>query len=242
MVPYPFMDNVKPTLVFTLMYLICVLYLGPMWMKNRKPFVLRTPLLIYNLSMVSASCWLLANMTRACWWLYISKLVEYCDTFFFVLRKKGRQINFLHVFHHASVPITAWFGVNYGPSGFSMIFPTVNCFVHIWMYLYYGLSALGPEMQKYLCWKKYLTSLQLMQFLFVIIYFLQLYIFPKEGCEVSPFLFFLSTGQAVLYLVLFANFYLKLYSKGTHKYTINCVKTSDCIANGQRTMPKKKEN
>ena len=37
----------------------------------------------------------------------------------------------------------------------------LNSFVHIWMYAYYGLSAMGPHMQKYLWWKKYLTKLQL---------------------------------------------------------------------------------
>lgn len=36
-----------------------------------------------------------------------------------------------------------------------------NTFVHIIMYSYYGLAAIGPHMQKYLWWKKYLTSLQL---------------------------------------------------------------------------------
>jgi len=29
------------------------------------------------------------------------------------------------------------------------------------MYTYYGLAAIGPHMQKYLWWKKYLTKLQL---------------------------------------------------------------------------------
>jgi len=29
------------------------------------------------------------------------------------------------------------------------------------MYSYYFLAALGPEMQKYLWWKKYLTRLQI---------------------------------------------------------------------------------
>lgn len=36
-----------------------------------------------------------------------------------------------------------------------------NTFVHIIMYSYYGLAAIGPHMQKYLWWKRYLTSLQL---------------------------------------------------------------------------------
>jgi hypothetical protein len=38
---------------------------------------------------------------------------------------------------------------------------SLNCFVHIVMYFYYMVSALGPEYRKYLWWKKYLTSLQL---------------------------------------------------------------------------------
>ena len=37
----------------------------------------------------------------------------------------------------------------------------INSFVHVLMYTYYGLSSLGPHMQNYLWWKKYLTRVQL---------------------------------------------------------------------------------
>lgn len=37
----------------------------------------------------------------------------------------------------------------------------LNSFVHVIMYTYYGVAALGPKYQKYLWWKKYLTMLQL---------------------------------------------------------------------------------
>ncbi len=37
----------------------------------------------------------------------------------------------------------------------------INSLVHVVMYLYYGLAALGPSMSRYLWWKRYLTSLQL---------------------------------------------------------------------------------
>lgn len=37
----------------------------------------------------------------------------------------------------------------------------INSFVHVIMYAYYAISALGPSYQKYLWWKKYLTRLQL---------------------------------------------------------------------------------
>lgn len=38
--------------------------------------------------------------------------------------------------------------------------PTLNSFIHILMYSYYGLSVF-PSMHKYLWWKKYLTQAQL---------------------------------------------------------------------------------
>lgn len=37
----------------------------------------------------------------------------------------------------------------------------LNASVHVVMYSYYFLSALGPEVQKYLWWKKYITKLQM---------------------------------------------------------------------------------
>lgn len=36
-----------------------------------------------------------------------------------------------------------------------------NSFIHVIMYSYYGLSTLGPNVTKYLWWKKYLTIIQL---------------------------------------------------------------------------------
>jgi elongation of very long chain fatty acids protein 4 len=41
------------------------------------------------------------------------------------------------------------------------MYPLVNSFIHIVMYTYYGLAAMGPHMQKYLWWKKYLTMMQI---------------------------------------------------------------------------------
>ena len=38
---------------------------------------------------------------------------------------------------------------------------TCNSFVHVVMYAYYGLSAVGPQMRPYLWWKRYITKLQL---------------------------------------------------------------------------------
>jgi len=37
----------------------------------------------------------------------------------------------------------------------------INSWIHAVMYIYYGLAAIGPSMQKYLWWKKHMTTLQL---------------------------------------------------------------------------------
>lgn len=46
--------------------------------------------------------------------------------------------------------------------GGNATFPNIlNNFVHVLMYFYYMLSAMGPQYQKYLWWKKYMTELQI---------------------------------------------------------------------------------
>lgn len=51
-------------------------------------------------------------------------------------------------------------GVKFMAGGHSSFFGLLNTFVHIIMYTYYMLAAMGPEMQKYLWWKKYLTQVK----------------------------------------------------------------------------------
>ena len=42
----------------------------------------------------------------------------------------------------------------------------LNSFIHLVMYSYYGLAALGPKYQKYLWWKKYMTKMQIVSILY----------------------------------------------------------------------------
>lgn len=57
----------------------------------------------------------LLKMAAAVWWYFFAKIVELLDTVFFVLRKKNRQITFLHLYHHTMMPICAWIGVRFLP-------------------------------------------------------------------------------------------------------------------------------
>lgn len=48
----------------------------------------------------------------------------------------------------------------------------VNSAIHVLMYSYYGLAAIGSHLSKYLWWKKYLTILQLVSEMLLLTCFL----------------------------------------------------------------------
>lgn len=93
--------------------------------------------------------------------------------FFFVLRKKNQHVSLLHVVHHGIMPFSTWIGMKYTPGGHSTFFGFLNTFVHIFMYLYYMLAAMGPQYQKYIWWKKHLTTLQIVQFIAIMVHSFQ---------------------------------------------------------------------
>ncbi|KAL1420790.1 hypothetical protein MTO96_023829 [Rhipicephalus appendiculatus] len=99
-----------------------------------------------------------------CWWYFMVRIVDFADTLFFLLRKKYSHISFLHVVHHSLVVWNGWLFITFGADGQGIMGVSINSFIHIVMYSYYFLSALGPSVQKYLWWKKYITTMQIVQF------------------------------------------------------------------------------
>lgn len=67
--------------------------------------------------MISCMCFCCPQMINVLWWYYFSKLIEFMDTFFFILRKNNHQITFLHVYHHATMLNIWWFVMNWVPCG-----------------------------------------------------------------------------------------------------------------------------
>lgn len=212
--------------------------MGPWLMKDRKPFNLRKLLLFYNFVMVllSTYCFLEFNfagwlagytlgcqtvdysnspqavrMASVCWVFYISKFIELLDTVFFILRKKFTQVSFLHVFHHGIMPISWWFGVKFVPGGFGTFHSMLNSFIHLLMYTYYGVAALGPKYQKYLWWKKYMTKMQIIQFVLVTIHSTQLLLL--KNCNYPRLFAYWILLYAFIFLIMFANFYIQSYKK-----------------------------
>lgn len=144
------------------------------------------------------------------YWYYIAKITELLDTVFFVLRKNQHQVTFLHVYHHSIMVLWAYYYLKYafGEQGVAIGF--MNSFVHVIMYSYYLLSALGPQMKKFLWWKKYLTGLQLVQFCTMI---LVLGVTSILDCNVPKQVTIILTFLVVSFLFLFSRFYIKSYQK-----------------------------
>jgi elongation of very long chain fatty acids protein 7 len=119
------------------------------------------------------------------------------------------------------------------------------------MYTYYLLSSMGPKVQKYLWWKRYLTRLQLVSYSQNNIYYL-IYLHGLKFSQVQfaavlansllvlhPSCGFPKTmmlGMAthmVLFFVLFFNFYMKNYINTAGKLTPGEEFAKICIPNGQ---------
>ncbi|XP_050027497.1 very long chain fatty acid elongase AAEL008004-like [Dermacentor andersoni] len=234
---YPVVTNPLFVFTLLLSYLYFVKVAGPRWMKNREPFRIISIVRFYNLLMISVGIRFLYLVLKFTYlpgghynlwcqgitghmtdemreyyrtgWIYIA--VRYCDlldTVFFVLRKKFAHVSLLHVLHHTIVVANAWFFALFAPEGQPTLGMCLNVFVHIIMYSYYFLTTFGPSVRKYLWWKKYLTTLQIVQFVVIMIHMsIPLFV----DCGFPRHLIVMGNVQTFLILCLFVNFYVKTY-------------------------------
>lgn len=179
---FDFEKNYDPTYVMDAMrdsnYFIpvfcCVAYLvfcyyGKVYMRNLKPFDLRTPLALWNLGLSVFSTYGMLRTAPhmiyristlpfedticqrgftsfgsgavglACQLFVLSKIPELVDTVFIVLRKK--PLIFLHWYHHVTVLISCW-NAYVTESSVGLYAVAMNYSVHSIMYFYYFLHAL----------------------------------------------------------------------------------------------------
>lgn len=90
-----------------------------------------------------------------------------------------------------------------------VIIGILNSGVHIIMYFYYMVAAMGPQYQKYLWWKKYMTTIQLIQFVLISGYMI---IVAAKGCNMPRALSFLFLANTIIFLYLFGKFYRNTYN------------------------------
>ncbi|XP_028162547.1 elongation of very long chain fatty acids protein 7-like isoform X1 [Ostrinia furnacalis] len=253
-------DTPLPTLAMVVVYLAFVMVAGPLYMETRKPFQIKNTLVAYNAFQVLLSSYMFyehlmsgwwgdysiscqpvdysesdqaRRMLHLCWVYYFSKLSEFADTVFFVLRKKKSQITWLHLYHHSLTPFEAWLLVKFIAGGHGTFSNIVNNLVHIIMYAYYMLAAMGPQYQKYLWWKKHLTTLQLVQFFMVLFHSISALVYD---CGYPKFIASGLILHSSIFIVLFTNFYIQAYKKDRQQKKPVNVDNNNTIPNGHSKM------
>jgi len=141
---------------------------------------------------------------------YLSKYYEFIDTC--ILALKNRPLIFLHVWHHAIMPLCsmAWIFTGYPhvwvPCG-------LNSFIHIILYAYYAASALGI----YSRIRRYITSMQIVQFMLGLsqctIWYFHILV-RKQPCVGERYGMFFTYLVCLSFLVLFIKFYIDEYIEG----------------------------
>ncbi|CAB0013575.1 unnamed protein product [Nesidiocoris tenuis] len=214
------MSTPTPVISLVLFYLYFVLSLGPKLMENRKPMNLKYTMVLYNLYQVVFSSWLCSRLI--CSYVALKYIYNHVcipadrstnvlvPIVFFVVRKKQNQVTVLHVWHHSNMVLSTWTYLKYIRGEQAILAGFINSFVHVVMYSYYLLAALGPSIQRYLWWKKYITKLQLGQFVVILTYLGGLVAFD---CKVPRGLTWYMAANTVIFLVLFLNFYRQAYVK-----------------------------
>jgi len=169
---------------------------------------------------------------RLYWWIYMTylwKYYDFVDTVLLCLKKKPTV--FLHVFHHATVPLCAWMGFEG-----RLLMPLwmgmgINSIVHTLMYFYYFLQTCGRKVW----WRILVTQVQTAQFVLGAImtmygsyhYFKQPSLrwdpsgMPRldyhRGCDAEAWAIYTCGWFNLAFLVLFVQWYASTYGAGRAK-------------------------
>ena len=162
-------NNYMLPVISVILYALFIFVVGPWYMKDKKPFVLKYELAAWNLFLSSFSFYGASRTVP--WMIYrimnesfedtvctsahvafgggtaglavqlfiLSKIPELVDTVFLVLKKK--PVIFLHWYHHITVLLYCW-NSYVTESAAGLYFVAMNYSVHAVMYFYFFLMAI----------------------------------------------------------------------------------------------------
>ncbi|KAI6220341.1 Elongation of very long chain fatty acids protein [Aphelenchoides fujianensis] len=224
--------------------------------RDRKPFDLVTPLILWNafLAIFSLLGFLFTtpaflrviskhgiqhtythiseiqtDRTSGYWcflWI-VSKIPEFVDTFFIVLRKKPLML--MHWYHHA---LTGYFAFHtfYMDNAYMVWVVWMNYIIHFAMYSYYGLRAMHVRIAPWIA--QTITTSQMIQFIITIVWMFHAQWMLATGQKVAATPYGLFLGQFMMwtYLVLWIRFYYQSYfAKGGKKYVAHQNKSEKAV-------------
>lgn len=233
----PFIASNYQVPLIVVAYLYIVLKWGPDYMKDKKPYNLKTYIRCYDVFQVVMNGYILVRFarlgffdepTRLCipldysmtptliemsytiWLGLMIRFTDLTETVTFVLRKKNNQISFLHLYHHVSVMLLGWYIARFYAVQMAAVSLVVNSFVHMVMYTYYFLSSYGDKAPKILKKvKPLITIMQLTQFVILLLHSILGYIPSCEPRMRMPAT--IADINLIINFVLFYNFYQTTY-------------------------------
>jgi len=143
---------------------------------------------------------------------YLTKVLDFADTVFMILRGKWNQVTFLHVYHHTTIYLIYWLILNAGYDGDIYFTVVLNGTIHFIMYFYYLVTTFNISVPKPV--KMMVTNMQLIQFVCMISQ--GMYILAM-GCPYPTNITRLYVVYIMSMLMLFMNFKRKAYGKKTKK-------------------------
>lgn len=219
----------------TVLYLSMVYWL-PKFMKNKEPFQIKNFVIVYNTFMVIVNTgfvlffmWKTNFMTMVLTirktrdvidpdlirigfilapYAMATRFLDYLDTLWIILRKKNYQLSFLHVFHHAIVPIGGYVGAIFAWKYpiCTLVLP-VNFTVHAFMFSYYTFRALRYSFAEKM--KIYITRLQIVQLLVGVT--IGTFFFLNEEFDAPKYIQAIFLALGYFFLFLFLSFYMRTY-------------------------------
>nr|CAB3242245.1 elongation of very long chain fatty acids protein 6 [Phallusia mammillata] len=167
-------ENFSICLFCSVLYVAAV-FTGKKYMEDKERYNLRQPMMIWSLLLAVFSIFGAIRSAIVMYYLYAdggmhsvicskefykgpivrfwgpvfvsSKILEYMDTMFIILRKQ--KLIFLHWYHHMTVSLFAWwtYGAQFAGGG---VFMTVNYAVHAMMYSYYAVRAANIRVPRWI--------------------------------------------------------------------------------------------
>ncbi|CAH1372066.1 unnamed protein product [Tenebrio molitor] len=230
MTNYALMGSPIPVFFILVSYILFIFEIGPHLMQNKQPYTLRKTIMGYNLFQMACNLlglfvgtYYLPQLSVLCiplddpdltaphYWYFLLKVVDLFDTVFFVLKKKYKQITFLHMYHHVLMLVGSWMSAKYFPGGQLFVLGYINCFVHLVMYFYYFLTSWDSAYKNNIWWKKNLTQLQIVQHCLVFLSFLMPLL--SQNCTYPKVLLMCYLPAVALMIYLFTDFYINAYIK-----------------------------
>jgi len=139
---------------------------------------------------------------------YLTKVLDFADTVFMILRGKWNQVTFLHVYHHITIYLVYWLILNTGYDGDIYVTVVLNGSIHFIMYFYYLATTFNLSVPRPL--KMMVTNMQLVQFVCMMT---QAVVLLFMGCPYPVNLTKMYLVYIMSMFLLFSNFKRKAYGK-----------------------------